>query len=105
MAVRAITMAKVILKHSLNKPIAPVVVDDAASFPVQFLPAGQSAEIVELAGAPDDVHRLNELGLRVGVQVSMLQSGSPCILKLAGQKLGFRADENAVVLVRPGKRA
>lgn len=71
------------------------------SLPLQFLTAGQAAEIVEIVGPPEEVRRLNDMGLRVGVLVAMVQSGSPCIVKLAGHKLGFRADQGVQVLVRP----
>jgi hypothetical protein len=47
------------------------------------------------------VHRLDELGLRQGTVVEMLQAGTPCIIRFAGQKVCFRADELLTVLVAP----
>lgn len=70
--------------------------------PVHLLRCGQVAEIGELTGVPDQVHRLEELGLRRGVVVEMVQPGSPCILRLANQKLCFRESDAMGVLVRAG---
>ena len=47
------------------------------------------------------VHRLEELGLREGRVLQMLQPGSPCIIRLAGIKLCFRSDDLTSVLVKP----
>lgn len=70
--------------------------------PLRFLVPGQCAQVDHVSGAPDDVHRLEELGLRGGAAIEMVQSGSPCIIRLAGQKLCFRPDELLSVLVRCG---
>jgi len=70
--------------------------------PLSLLTPGQNALVDRIVGAPDDVHRLEELGLRGGAAIEMLQSGSPCIIRLAGQKLCFRADDLLSVLVRCG---
>jgi Fe2+ transport system protein FeoA len=67
-----------------------------------MLAAGQSALVATIVGRPDEVHRLEELGLRGGAAIEMVQSGSPCIIRLAGHKLCFRADELLSVLVRCG---
>ncbi len=70
--------------------------------PLNLLSPGQLAEVDQVVGQPDHVHRLNELGLRGGTAIEMIQSGSPCIIRLAGHKLCFRADELLSVLVRRG---
>jgi len=70
--------------------------------PLNLLAPGQQAEVAQIIGQSDEVHRLHELGLRGGAAVEMIQSGSPCIIRLAGQKLCLRADELVSVLVRPG---
>ena len=70
--------------------------------PLSLLPTGQSARVDQVLGLPDQVHRLEELGLRGGASIEMVQSGSPCIIRLAGHKLCFRADELLSVLVRQG---
>jgi Fe2+ transport system protein FeoA len=72
------------------------------SIPLNFLTAGQTGAIDQLIGRPEQIHRLKELGLRDGAQVEMIQPGTPCIIRLAGHKLCFRADELLHVLVRPG---
>lgn len=73
--------------------------------PLHLLPTGCLAEIGQLLGQADEVHRLEELGLRVGTQVEMIQAGSPCIINLAGTKLCFRDNEAFRVLVRLGDAA
>jgi Fe2+ transport system protein FeoA len=67
-----------------------------------MLAAGQTAAIEQVVGLPEQVHRLRELGFGTGTEVEMVQAGSPCIIRLAGHKLCFRADELLNVLVRPG---
>ena len=67
--------------------------------PLSQLRSGQTGRIGAVVGKPDDVHRLEELGLRGGAAVEMVQSGSPCIVRLAGHKLCFRADELIRILV------
>jgi Fe2+ transport system protein FeoA len=54
-----------------------------------------------LVGRPEQVHRLEEIGLRAGTHIEVLQSGSPCIIRLASQRLCFRENELMGVLVRP----
>ena len=71
--------------------------------PLQLLPSGQRARIDQLLGRADEVHRLQELGMRVGTPIEMLQSGSTCIVKLDGTRLAFRDHEGFRVLVRAGR--
>lgn len=70
--------------------------------PLQLLAPGQAACVEQLYGQPDDVHRLEELGLRRGAEIEMVQTGSPCIVRVAGSKLCFRECDLLRVLVRPG---
>lgn len=70
--------------------------------PLHMLPAGQLAQVDQLFGDADMVHRLEEMGLRSGTTIEMVQSGLPCIIRLAGHKLCFRNSEACNVLVRPG---
>ncbi len=70
--------------------------------PLNLLSAGQLALVEQVLGQPDVVHRLEELGLRGGAAVEMVQAGSPCIIRLSGNKLCLRADELVSVLVRRG---
>jgi ferrous iron transport protein A len=70
--------------------------------PLHLLPTGQSARIDQLVGGTDEVHRLQELGMRIGTDVEMLQRGTPCIIRLNGARLAFRQHDNCRVLVRLG---
>ena len=70
--------------------------------PLELLPAGQSAHVDQLMGDDASIHRLHEMGLRQGILVEMVQPGSPCIVKLMGNKLCIRDANLFQVLVRPG---
>ncbi len=67
-----------------------------------MLAAGEIAEVVDLVGMPEEVLRLEELGMRRGRTIEMVQAGSPCIVRIDGQKLCFRCTELFNVLVRTG---
>ena len=69
--------------------------------PLNRLRTGETALIVEVVGRSDQVQRIKELGLRDGTAISMVRSGSPCIIRLAGQTLCIRANELLNVLVEP----
>jgi Fe2+ transport system protein FeoA len=68
---------------------------------LHFLAPGQTALVEELHGPVEQVHRLEELGIRAGVEIEMVQPGSPCIVRVSGGKLCFRQCERVNVLVRP----
>ena len=70
--------------------------------PLHLLPVGQMAQVDQLFGDAELVHRLQEMGMRSGTVVEMVQSGLPCIIRLGGHKLCFRSSEACNVLVRPG---
>lgn len=70
--------------------------------PLTQLGVGATAIVAAVLGCADQVHRLHEMGLCSGAAIEMVQPGSPCILRLGSQKLGFRADEVLSVLVKPG---
>ena len=94
-----------ILNPSRPRPpdmiIPPTGLQGPAAVPLQLLEPGQRARISRIVGHPDDVHRLREFGLCDGVQVEMFRRGSPCILRLAGNKICLRANELLDVLVVP----
>ncbi len=69
--------------------------------PLNLLGVGQTACIREILGNAEQVHRLREMGLHGGKHVEMIRGGSPCIIRLDGSKLCFRADEVTSVLVQP----
>ncbi len=67
--------------------------------PLIHMATGTKARIGQLVGRPEQVHRLEELGLRHGTIIEMLQNGSPCIIRSAESKLCFRPNEALGVLV------
>jgi len=69
--------------------------------PLTLLRAGQTGSVGDVLGNAELAHRLREMGLCNGAMVRMIRPGSPCIIGLGGQRLGFRCcDELARVLVR-----
>jgi len=75
------------------------------SIPITQLRRGEVAEIAQILGRPEQVRRLEELGLRGGVRLEIVRGGSPCIVRVGGTKLCFRHDELLRVLVTPRKTA
>jgi ferrous iron transport protein A len=73
----------------------------AEIIPLRSLPAGGRALVARVLGHPDHVHRIEEFGLRRGTRIEMFRPGNPCILRLAGNKVCFRADELLSVMVEP----
>ncbi|HEY3968189.1 MAG TPA: FeoA family protein [Planctomycetaceae bacterium] len=67
--------------------------------PMQFLTPGETGCVREVEGEKHLIRRLDEMGLRAGVEVRMVQPGRPCIVALDHQRLSFRGEEEAVVLV------
>ncbi len=68
--------------------------------PLCMLRPGQTGRVGAIVGDAELVHRLHEMGLFHGAKVQMIRCGRPCIIGLGGQRLGFRCDELASVLVR-----
>jgi ferrous iron transport protein A len=67
--------------------------------PLCRLRAGQGGYVGQILGTCDVVHRLREMGLYDGARVQMIRPGSPCIIRLHGQRLGFRMDDCAHVMI------
>ena len=67
--------------------------------PLEMLSAGEHGFIRELDGAPEFVHRLEEMGLRIGAAVAMVRPGSPCILAVGNHRFSLRTDEAVAILV------
>jgi ferrous iron transport protein A len=69
--------------------------------PLNRLRTGETALVAEVLGRADQVQRIKELGLCDGTQISMVRSGSPCIIRIGGQTLCIRANDLLNVLVEP----
>jgi Fe2+ transport system protein FeoA len=66
---------------------------------MNLLTPGEVGCILEIEGETHLVGRLAEMGLRSGVHVRMVQPGHPCIVAFDHQRLSFRGEDEAVVLV------
>ncbi len=73
----------------------------AMLIPLHLLVPGASGRVASLYGEPNEVLRLQELGLCQGVTVGMVRGGSPCILRLGEQTLCLRMDGPLQILVEP----
>lgn len=69
--------------------------------PLEFLNAGEWADIADVTGEPSWVSRLAELGVRIGGRLRVLQAGSPCLLQVGESRLSLRGDLATQILVRP----
>jgi ferrous iron transport protein A len=67
--------------------------------PLELMASGEQGRVSSMDGADEFVVRLEEMGLREGTQIRMVQSGSPCILAVNEQRFSFRFDGTATVLV------
>lgn len=67
--------------------------------PLEMLNAGEHGRIADLDGRADFVHRLEEMGLRTGVNVEMVRPGAPCILGVNQHRLSFRPEPSTTILV------
>jgi len=68
--------------------------------PLTAMAVGQSAVVAHIHAESALVDRLREIGVRPGAEIQMLQRGSPCVVRLDGQKLCLRADELISVMVQ-----
>ena len=62
---------------------------------------GQRGRISRIQGRADHVHRLEEFGFRGGTCIEMFRPGNPCIIRMAGNKICFRADDGLSISVVP----
>ncbi len=67
--------------------------------PLELLQANEEASIVDLIGDVSQIHRLAEMGLRVGANIRMVRPGCPCLLALDGKRLSLRLSHGLDVLV------
>ena len=67
--------------------------------PLEFLSSGETGRVCSLDGVHEHVVRLEEMGLRAGVEVRMLRTGPPCLLAIDNQRITFRGEDAITVLV------
>ncbi|MDA0588336.1 MAG: FeoA domain-containing protein [Planctomycetota bacterium] len=67
--------------------------------PLELLAAGEAAKIVDIEGDPGMVSRLHEMGLNIDTEITMVQSGEPCIIAVGNHRLSIRCEELVVILV------
>ena len=70
------------------------------SIPLRLSRAGVNVQISSIVGEGEQVRRLHELGLRSGESLTVLQAGSPCLVKHGRVKLSFRDGESDTIFVR-----
>ena len=75
------------------------------SIPLQLLEVGEPAFIEGFCCDESEVHRLREMGLEPGVEVEMMQAGSPCIVRVGQKRLCMRCDELSEILVTSNSTA
>lgn len=71
--------------------------------PLSMVQPGSVVRISQVVGGLDDVKRMAEMGLQAGTEVEMLQSGSPCIIRVGQSKLCFRPSDILNILVSTDK--
>ncbi|MCC7084175.1 MAG: FeoA domain-containing protein [Pirellulales bacterium] len=70
--------------------------------PISRLQRGTRAMVADVVGTLEQVQRMREMGVSQGVELEMVQPGSPCIVRFGGHRLCIRSDDMLGVLVRPG---
>ena len=68
--------------------------------PLNLLRPGSKAAIDLISGDPDEVQRMEELGLQAGSVIEVLQQGCPCIVRCRGAKYCLRGNDCNCVWVR-----
>ena len=69
--------------------------------PVEFLAPETEGVVVDMCGEEQNVHRLEELGIRCGCKIRMLCPGETCLLAIEGKKMCLRLNSTAEILVQP----
>ena len=67
--------------------------------PLHLLQPGETGCVCDVSGEDTLIARLDEMGLRTGAHVRMVQPGQPCIVALDNQRLSLRAADDTLVLV------
>lgn len=68
--------------------------------PLDFLGVGEQGRVVDVDGSGELVGRLAEMGISAGSELRMLRPGQPCIIAVGDQRISFRGEAAAVVLVQ-----
>jgi len=68
--------------------------------PLNLLRTGSKAANDTINGDPVEVQRMEELGLRKGSEIEVLQHGCPCIVRCRGAKYCLRGNDCNCVWVR-----
>ena len=68
--------------------------------PLNLLRPGSKAAIDTIDGQPEEVQRMEELGLQQGSEIEVLQHGCPCIVRCRGDKYCLRGNDCHCVWVR-----
>jgi ferrous iron transport protein A len=69
--------------------------------PLNLLKSGETGTVFDVEGAESVVHRLSEMGLRVGSSVRMVKPGNPCILAVNNHRISLRLDSSLQILIHP----
>jgi Fe2+ transport system protein FeoA len=67
--------------------------------PIELLRQGERGIVHDLDGNEESVHRLAELGLRQQVELTMIQPGQPCIVRVGDHRLTLRLDPSLQIFV------
>jgi ferrous iron transport protein A len=73
--------------------------------PLHCLASGIRGKVMQILGCPQQVQRVNEMGIRDGAEIEMIRGGSPCIIRAGMQTLCVRGNDLLNVLVEPGAAA
>ncbi|MCA9185343.1 MAG: FeoA domain-containing protein [Planctomycetales bacterium] len=68
--------------------------------PLSLISVGRQEEVSQIVGPADEARRLEELGIRRGTRVEVVQHGTPCIVRIGASRLCFRSNDTLNVLVR-----
>lgn len=69
------------------------------AIPLSLLRAGEIVEVRQVVGLPEQVRRMEELGLHRGARLEMVRPGLPCIVRVGSSRLCIRHGDAVSVLV------
>ncbi len=71
--------------------------------PLSLLRSGARGAIDQVSGQPNEVQRMQELGLSAGCEIEVLQEGCPCIVKCKETRYCLRGNDCNCIWVRIGE--